>query len=124
MKTKQVIVLLKFSNLRTGKYCSQAAHASLGAFLNCSSQMESNSLAEQYMNQWLYDNFTKIVLYVRTVEELITLYQNVMKAEIPCALIADNGTTEFNGVSTVTALGIGPWLSEEIDVFTKDLDLF
>lgn len=32
MNTKQIIVLIKFKSLRTGKYCAQAAHASLGSY--------------------------------------------------------------------------------------------
>ena len=124
MKTKQVIVMKKFSQLRTGKYCAQAAHASLGAFLNCYTLMEINPKVDTILNEWLYDSFIKIVLYVETDEELIDLYQKCLDAGIPNSLITDNGTTEFNGVPTTTALGIGPWEVEELDKITGELKLF
>lgn len=38
-------------------------------------------------------------------------------------MIEDNGLTEFHGVKTKTCIGIGPWVSEEIDKFTKHLKL-
>ena len=116
--------MLKFPSLRIGKYCAQASHASLGAFLNCSNRMDTEPLAGQYMNQWLYDSFIKIVLYTESLEEILDLYQKVEENKIPCALITDNGTTEFHGKPTVTALGIGPWLSEDIDKITGNLNLF
>lgn len=124
MKTKQVIIMKKFPSLRTGKYCAQAAHASLGAFLNCYTLMETNPDVEQHLNDWLYDSFTKVVLYVDTDEELVSLYEQCIKEGIPSALITDNGTTEFNGVPTTTALGIGPWIIEDIDKITGELKLF
>ena len=51
---------------------------------------------------------------------------NKIKAEnsnIPVTLITDCGLTEFHGVATNTCVGIGPWWSDEIDEFTKDLKL-
>lgn len=42
---------------------------------------------------------------------------------IPYALITDCGKTEFGGTPTVTCLGIGPYLSEELDKITGNLPL-
>ena len=58
-------------------------------------------------------------------DELVSLYNNIKKEapEIPIVMIEDNGLTEFHGVKTKTCIGIGPWVSEEIDKFTKHLKL-
>lgn len=69
-------------------------------------------------------SFRKIVLYVESVEDLYELESNCKESDIPCRMIVDNGTTEFNGIPTVTALGIGPWIDKEIDFIIKDLKLF
>lgn len=122
MKTKQVIILVKFKSLRTGKYCAQAAHASLGSYFiidNIKSEKE-----QIIKNNWLQTSFRKITLYVNSSDELLEIEESCILSGIPCKLIIDNGTTEFGGVPTITALGIGPWIDEEIDIITKDLKLF
>lgn len=40
---------------------------------------------------------------------------------IPMALITDVGKTEFHGKETITCLGVGPYLSEELDKVTKGM---
>ena len=122
MKTKQVIVLVKFKSLRTGKYCAQAAHASLGSYFEL--EKRKTARANLVKNNWLHSSFRKIVLYVESAEDLYLIESNCEELNIPCRLITDNGTTEFNEVPTVTALGIGPWIDEEIDILTNDLKLF
>lgn len=125
MGTKQVLVMRKFKSLRTGKYCAQAAHASMASFLDARQAMffDEDTRAADYTEEWLANSFTKITLYVDTEKELKDLQRQCDEAHIPNALITDNGTTEFNE-PTVTALGIGPWLNEEINEITKDLKLF
>ena len=79
---------------------------------------------DSILDKWLNGIFTKICLYVEDEKELLELHKKIEAAGIPCALITDAGNTEFHGVPTVTCLGIGPWWSEYIDEFTKDLKLF
>ena len=135
-EVKQVIVfrhdLLK--SLRKGKIAAQVAHASLGALLKWSDRYWNDDInhyrinftfsKDSILDKWLNGIFTKICLYVENEEELLALHKKVEEAKIPCALITDAGNTEFHGVPTVTCLGIGPWWSEYIDEFTKDLKLF
>lgn len=111
----------KFKSLRTGKYCSQSAHASVASFLQL--QRKIDDYSRLILNNWLQSSFRKITLYVETPEELEDLYQQCLSSNLPCAIITDNGTTEFKE-PTVTALGIGPWIDEEIDLITKGLKLF
>jgi PTH2 family peptidyl-tRNA hydrolase len=119
MNTKQVIILRKFKNLRTGKYCSQACHSSM-AFLTkgmyCASHNDgfefatSNFNTEQTreINHWLKNSFRKIVCYVESEEELRELHQKAFDKGLITHLIEDNGATEFGGIKTLTALAIGP----------------
>lgn len=136
-KVKQVIIfrhdLLK--KLRKGKIAAQVAHASLGALLkfankydydfeeNKWTKIEFDFCKDSILDKWLNGIFTKICLYVDNEEELLKLYEQI-KDTLPCALITDVGNTEFHGVPTNTCLGIGPWWSNEIDEFTKELKLF
>lgn len=135
-EVKQVIVfrhdLLK--SLRKGKIAAQVAHASLGALLKQSDRYWNEEInhyrinftfpKDSILDKWLNGIFTKICLYVEDEKELLELHKKIEAAGIPCALITDAGNTEFHGVPTVTCLGIGPWWSEYIDEFTKDLKLF
>lgn len=144
-EVKQVIVfrkdLLKGENaIRKGKFAAQVCHASLSALLSLFKQREIweddsfpcvgtkyelDVLNDSYLDKWLNGIFTKICLSVNDNDELLNLYAKIKKErpDIPCVLITDCGKTEFNNVPTNTCIGIGPFWSDEIDVFTKDLKL-
>ena len=145
---KQVLVfrkdLLKGENaIRKGKFAAQCCHASLGAVLslmekiptyksNDGEECELENITYQVtfepnsvLDKWLNGIFKKICLCVNNDEELIELYNKIKETnpEIPCVLITDAGHTEFHGVPTNTCMGIGPFWSDEIDVFTHELKL-
>lgn len=135
-KVKQVIVYRKdlIKNHRIGKFGAQCCHASLGALLKMFNKTKYPDDRTKYcvefeddsiLDKWLNGIFTKVVLYVDNEEELIKLYEDVTNGnkDIPCVLIEDNGLTEFHGVKTKTCVGIGPFWSDEIDVFTSKLKL-
>ena len=140
--TKQVIVfrkdLIKGEHaLRKGKIAAQVAHASLGALLLWAKRysiagnygnenyIEFGFLDNSILDDWLNGIFTKICVCVENEEELLKLYNKIKEdALIPVVLITDAGNTEFHGVPTNTCIGIGPWRSDEIDEYTKDLPLF
>lgn len=81
------------------------------------------------LDNWLNESFTKIVVSVEGEKELLELEKELQRLNeqesklIPYALITDNGKTVFHGVPTVTCLGIGPYVSEEIDKITGNLPL-
>lgn len=131
---KQVIVWRKDLKVRAGKRMAQAAHASMAPIFN---RMEDIGGAydhcfaiygddEDPFVVWKNGKFTKIVVTVDNEEQLLQLVERIKTENrfIPIALITDAGLTEFNNVPTNTCLGIGPWWSNEIDEFTKDLQLF
>lgn len=130
MTSKQVLVMKKFPkgrNLRTGKYVAQGAHASLAPILS-TGIISNNSLIipldNSFVREWLTSNFRKITTYVETDEELIALYDKAISMGVLTSLIKDSGLTEFNGVPTLTAVGIGPDSEDIINQITGHLPLF
>jgi len=116
---KQVIVMRKDLNMRKGKMIAQGAHASMAAILNHSNQV----IDHEYIKEWLDGSFTKICVSVDSERELLDIFDSANHWKLPCALIKDNGTTEFGGIKTYTAVAIGPAESEVIDKITGDLKL-
>lgn len=147
-KVKQVIVfrqdLIKGKNAITkGKIATQVAHASLGAVLSMMDKthtyvsshekeecdLESTEYKvifepQSILDKWLNGIFTKICLSIENDDALKNLYYRIKeeRADIPCVLITDYGKA-FNNVPTNTCVGIGPFWSDDIDIFTKNLKL-
>ena len=116
MEIKQVIVVRKDLNMRKGKMVAQGCHASVGAVLQI---YQTTPYTE-----WRWSGETKVCVGVDSEEELRKLREKAIEEGIVSTyLVTDKGTTEFNGIPTVTALAIGPDLSEKIDKVTKDLKL-
>lgn len=115
---KQVIVLRKDLNMRKGKMVAQGAHASLGAILE-----EGKLKTDADTVAWLEGRFTKICVSVDSEEELLNVYEQTKTAGLNCSLIEDAGFTEFHGKPTLTAVGVGPGLPEDIDKITGELKL-
>ena len=137
---KQVIVMRKDLNMRKGKMIAQGSHASMKIFFDRMKQSvnypfssigddatevisyEIENITKE-MVEWIEGAFTKIVLSVNSLEELLEIKNKAEEAGLPVALIEDNGWTEFGGVKTITCIAIGPDDSERIDPITKDLKL-
>lgn len=119
---KQVIVIRKDLNMRKGKMCAQAAHASMKVFFDRLYSTDKgwafDSISEA-ADVWIKGNFKKIVLYVNSEAELLDLFKKV-DGVLPCSLILDAGLTEFKE-PTHTCIAIGPDTNENIDVFTSHL---
>ena len=107
---KQVILFRSDLNMRKGKIAAQCAHASVNAVLDC--------LDEVPCIEWRANGHPKIVLSVSSEELLLQAQSLAIAAGIPCALITDLGHTEFRGIPTRTALAIGPYYSNAIDLIT------
>lgn len=125
MGIKQVIVIRKDLNMRKGKMCAQAAHASMKVFFDraFSKKFLMQISLTPEMLKWINDKFTKIVVGVNSEFELLETYNQAVKTGIVCSLIQDCGLTEFNGIPTYTAVAIGPDYSEKIDLITGHLSL-
>ena len=108
--------------MRRGKEIAQGAHASM-AFMSRKlqkilpySHVTPSHYFSTWEREWIDGDFTKITLQVNSEKELLDLYNN-LKDKFECHLIQDKGLTEFGGVPTYTALGIGPHYSHLIDEF-------
>lgn len=133
MQTKQVIVIRKDLNMRKGKIAAQAAHASMAVILNQTDNQVKTDLSgnrvivvnlKKELEQWIIDDpFTKVVVYVKSEEELKAIYDKAKEKNVLCSYIVDSGRTEFNGVPTPTCAAIGPGFIDEIDEITNHLPL-
>ncbi len=113
---KQAIIVRMDIDMGRGKLAAQCAHASLMSYFEV--EKEDKAIAKQ----WLDSGEKKIVLKVRDVNDLEKLFKAFKYKKVPCALVTDAGLTELPP-GTVTALGVGPWKSPEIDQFTSTLKL-
>ncbi len=116
MDVKQVIVVRTDLKMSKGKTCAQVAHASLEA---C--EISKKEFKEIY-EEWRSSGAKKVVLRIDSEEKILDLYEKAKKMGLPCYLVRDAGLTELKP-GTITALGIGPYKSSEIDKITGNLKL-
>jgi PTH2 family peptidyl-tRNA hydrolase len=110
---KQCLLIRTNVRMSCGKMCAQAGHAAVSAF---------QKAGEEARRNWLSEGQKKVVLKAKDEQ---TLHEIRMLAEacgIPAALIQDAGMTELPP-GTITALGLGPARSEEMDRITSSLPL-
>lgn len=139
---KQVIVVRKDLNMRKGKMAAQSCHASLKVFLDLGEITENGCIStangkggwvvcpdislkiplNDSMLQWLKGDFTKIVVGVDSLEELLEIYVQANEAKLPTSLIKDAAKTEFKE-PTYTAVAIGPSYAEKVNKITGHLKL-
>jgi PTH2 family peptidyl-tRNA hydrolase len=119
---KQVIVLRKDLNMRKGKMCAQAAHATLNIYINKFLNTSHKSWKED-LESWFLNNQTKIVLGCDSKEDLIKIAIDCAYLGLAYERVIDIGAAEFHNVSTVTGIVIGPAKSELIDQVTKNYKL-
>lgn len=139
-ENKQVIVMRKDLGMRRGKQIAQGAHASLKAILDHGYiDSRENGIEglggyykahdvfmveiDKHLKGWIDGQFKKICVYVDSEEELLEIVQKAKDAEIPHALITDNGLTEFHGVKTNTCCAVGPACEEVVNSITGHLKL-
>jgi peptidyl-tRNA hydrolase len=92
--------------MSAGKTASQAGHAYLGAFCEATKERQS-----EYHSDGIG---TKICLDVPDLPTLLRAYEQAKGLGLPCVLIEDTGrNTTFNGVPTISAVGIGPIMRHE-----------
>jgi PTH2 family peptidyl-tRNA hydrolase len=73
---------------------------------------------------WLRGLFAKITLQVDGLAELEDIYARAKTAGLKAYMIEDSGLTEFGGVKTKTAVGIGPDFASKIDPVCAHLKLY
>jgi len=113
MEFKQCIVIRDDLKLSCGKLAVQVAHAAIMAL-----ERADKSTA----GQWRSEGQKKVVLRVANVQDMFKLREDADRAGLPCAIVADAGLTEIPP-GTITALGIGPAPSKQMDKVTGNLRL-
>ena len=116
---KQVIVMRNDLNMRKGKMCAQAAHASIHCLLD---SVLYDVGPSKIQVEWLTQGMTKICVRVDSEEELLEVYQQAKAAGLEVHLITDAGITEFKE-PTRTCIAIGPDRADKIDKITGELKL-
>ncbi|NLA30255.1 MAG: peptidyl-tRNA hydrolase [Methanomicrobiales archaeon] len=112
-KWKQCLVVRADVRMSCGKKCAQAAHAAIGAY----------EKADRITRKaWFDEGQKKVVLKVQGERALYELKTIAEQAGIPASIIQDAGMTEIPP-GTVTALGLGPARTEDLDRITGDLSL-
>ena len=109
---KQVIIVRKDLKLGKGKMAAQAAHASVAALENTSIELKE---------LWQETGAKKIVVWAEHEKHLMEIFKKVPN-KIPKALIKDAGMTQLKP-GTLTCVCFGPWDSNELDKYTRDLKL-
>ncbi|MBO3802484.1 MAG: peptidyl-tRNA hydrolase [Candidatus Brockarchaeota archaeon] len=114
---KQSIVVRGDLELSRGKWCAQAAHASVLA------SEDARKKRRSWFRRWCEEGQKKVVLQVPALGELEELKRAADSLGIPSAVVVDYGLTEVDP-GTVTCVGIGPAPSELVDKVTGSLKLF
>lgn len=112
-KWKQCLVIRTDIKMSCGKKCAQVAHAAIGAYEHAGKEVKK---------AWYSEGQKKVVLKVTSERALYDLKMAAELAGISCSLIQDAGLTEIPP-GTITALGLGPAKSEELDRITGGLQL-
>lgn len=126
---KQVIVVRRDINMSKGKMCAQVAYASTAFLRNKHIVGDVSSTNPQKYNCWFSEekahwfttDYRKVVVWVRTEQELLDLYERACEHCANAKLQYDNEITEFRGERTLTCLAVGPDLSPNVDIVTGHL---
>ena len=112
-KWKQCLIIRSDVKMSCGKKCAQLAHGAVGAY------EKTDKITQK---KWFNEGMKKVVLKVPTLRAMYEIKTNAEMAGIATSLIIDAGRTEIEP-GTVTALGLGPARSEDLDKITGDLQL-
>lgn len=121
---KQVILVRSDLAMPFGKAISQGAHASM-MFMTKRIQNLPEYIAQDLFSseewEWVNGIFTKIVLEVKSEEELLALHEKAIASNLESHVVLDCGKTHTKGVATNTCCAIGPADSDKINAITGHL---
>lgn len=126
---KQVIVMRTDLNMRKGKMCAQAAHASMtSVFGHVSTDMRIGDVSEmcnqiardRFFLEWLEQGMTKIVVGVDSEQKLRDIVEMGAACGIKCHYVRDAGRTELPP-GTVTCAALGPAPTDAFEGVTGEL---
>jgi peptidyl-tRNA hydrolase, PTH2 family len=103
--------------MKAGKVAAQACHSSVGAALLAFTRFKG------LFSEWEVTGQKKVVLKVKSEQELLDIYNKAAQLSLPCYLVRDAGLTTFHGQPTLTAAAIGPGDNYQIDPLVGHLKL-
>jgi PTH2 family peptidyl-tRNA hydrolase len=116
MAFKQVIIVRRDVTMGTGKIAAQVAHAAvMGA-------EKVKASRRDWFNSWFAAGQAKVVVKVKSVEELMKVRNRAEELYLPVVQVQDSGLTQIPA-GTITCIGIGPAPSELVDNVTLELKL-
>lgn len=115
-KYKQVIVIRVDLGMSRGKIAAQAGHAAVTA------AEKARGARQRWWSGWMEEGQRKVVVKVKSEQELVELELQARQLGLPTALIVDRGLTELPP-GTVTCVGIGPAPAEQVDKVTGNMPL-
>lgn len=116
---KQVIAVRTDLKISPGKLAVQVAHASVDAVLKCF----NNERWRGWLYEWVSQGMKKVVVRGGGEEDLLRIYGECVKRDLPCSIVRDAGRTELEP-GTLTAVCVGPAPSSLVDEVTGDLQLY
>jgi len=120
MNHKMIICVRQDLGMGTGKIAAQVGHAVLGAYKNI---IEGQNMKHrQDLYNWEECGQAKIVVKVKSKEELLKVEEDARNAGLNTCLIQDAGRTQIEPGS-FTVVAIGPATSAELDKITGHLKL-
>ena len=116
MAFKQVIIVRRDVTMGTWKIAAQVAHAAvMGA-------EKVKASRRDWFNSWFAAGQAKVVVKVKSVEELMKVRNRAEELYLPVVQVQDSGLTQIPA-GTITCIGIGPAPSELVDKVTLELKL-
>lgn len=104
--SREVIKLMKGNR---GKLVNQGGHATLHAWWDAQNRFPA--IADRYR---FSQSAVKVTLVVDTTQELKDLYE-LFRKDYGAELVEDSGRTLFDGVPTITYVGVGPITKAEFE---------
>lgn len=120
---KQVIVVREDLKMSPAKLAVQVAHASVGAIYAGVGSNDIPRLPAATLKNWFGEGFRKVILKAKDETQIWDLAKECQKQEIPYFVVHDFGLTELEP-NTLTCIGIGPDLNQNIDKITGRLGLY
>ena len=110
---KQIMVVRTDLKMKKGKIAAQCCHGAIGAYKKSPSDK---------IKKWENEAYGKVVLKVKTLEELNEIKKLADKKGVVNYMVVDAGKTQIPA-SSVTVLALGPDEDEILDEITGDLKL-
>ena len=113
---KLALIVNSSLKMKKGKIAAQVGHGAVKSALRASSNNPS------LIQAWMSSGQAKICLKANSEEALLDLEKQAVKRGLQTVKVRDAGRTQIPA-NSLTVVGIGPALVEDLDLITGDLKL-